>query len=101
MKRRASQQLMDDLHGEFAGFLKDYIQRASRITNIATSVEGEPAPEPNGSVLNVIRGFLKDNGIALDPIDDSKRGDFEQLMKGLDSLPFQTDQFSEPGSGGH
>lgn len=88
MAKKATEDELAELHGEFTRYLKDFMVRSKRIMETASDDE---APEPNASVLNVVKGFLKDNHIEVDPKDGNKKGDFNSLLGGLDQLPFQTD----------
>ena len=92
MSKKASQELLEELHGEFATYLKTYLGKAKKIMDNAGDDEDI---QPNASTLKVIQGFLKDNGIEVHPLGGGKRqSDVDSLLDGLDkTLPFETDQF--------
>jgi len=92
MTKKASQDLLEELHGEFAKYLKTYLGKAKRIMDNADDDEDI---QPNASTLKVIQGFLKDNGIEVHPLSGGKnQNDVEQLLHGIDqTLPFETSQF--------
>lgn len=86
--KKATEEELSELHAEFAQYLKNFLKRSKKIMDTA---EDDNMPEPNASILNVVKGFLKDNHIEVDP-QQGQKGDFGALMEGMDSLPFETDQ---------
>lgn len=91
MSKKATEEELAELHGEFARYLKSFLKRTKAIMDRS---EDEDMAEPNASVLNVVKGFLKDNHIELDPKDvgSGQKGDFEKAMEGLGQLPFETNE---------
>lgn len=92
MSKKASQELLEELHGEFAMYLKTYLGKAKRIMDSAGDDEDI---QPNASTLKVIQGFLKDNGIEVHPLGGGKgQNNVDELLRGIDqALPFETEQF--------
>lgn len=92
MSKKASQDLLEELHSEFAGYLKTYLGRAKDIMDAAPK---DDEVQPNASTLKVIQGFLKDNGIELHPLHNgSGKTEVESLLQGLEgTLPYETDTF--------
>lgn len=89
MSKKATEDELSELHGEFARYMKNFLVRSKKIMDAASDDE---MPEPNASILNVVKGFLKDNHIELDPAGpQGKKGDFGSVMAGMEHLPFQTD----------
>lgn len=72
---KAKQQALENLHAELADVLAKLVKAQS------SSADGE---QPNASILNVARQFLKDNNVSADI------GTNEGLQRLTDSLPFTT-----------
>lgn len=92
MTKKASQDQLEELHAEFAGYLKTYLGKAKKIMDKAGEDE---EIQPNASTLKVIQGFLKDNGIELHPLHGGGgKSEVESLLDGLEgTLPYETAQF--------
>lgn len=88
--QKATEQELAELHGEFARYLKTVMKRSQKIMDNSGE---EDAPIISASVLNVVRSFLNDNHIELDPSQGNK-GSFAAAMDGLDRLPFQTPEMA-------
>ena len=76
----ATQAVLNDLHRELAVTLKSQVDLLNRAAAADLEIKGAAA------TLNVVRQFLKDNGIESipQPGDES-----DELLKALDDLPFQ------------